>query len=161
MSQDLESQTFTTVDGTCLSMTGGFGDELGIHFTAVGHNFAEAVMPITPRIFQPFGYVHGGATLALLETVGSQAAACDIDLSKERVFGIRMDVRHKKSGQTGSIRGVAKLDRMEGSHGYWSVIAYDDAGDVMSEGIFETKRVTLEYLAEKEAKRRAAKDLSR
>ena len=153
--EQIASQIFTTPDGTCVPMTKGFGDELGIQFIAAGSQGAEARMPITDKILQPFGFVHGGATLALLETVGSQAAACTVDVSTERVFGIRMDVRHKKSGKQGWIRGVARLDREEGAHQYWAVTAYDDAGDVMSDGVFETKRVTLAYLAEKEAKRQA------
>lgn len=152
--EQIANQSYTTPDGTCIPMTKGFGSELGIQFISAGSDGAEARMPITDKIRQPFGFVHGGATLALLETVGSQAAACTIDLSIERVFGIRMDVRHKKSGKQGWIRGVARLDREEGSHQYWAVTAYDDAGDVMSEGVFETKRVTLAYLAEKEAGRK-------
>ena len=138
--------------------TKGFASELGIEFLSASSTHAEGRMPITDGILQPFGFVHGGATLALLETVGSEAAAWNLDLQKERVFGIRMDVRHKKSGKQGWIRGIAELEHEEHGHAWWHVTAYDDAGDVMSEGTFETKRVTLAYLAEKEAKRRAQRN---
>ena len=106
-------------------------------------------MPITDAVLQPFGFVHGGATLALLETVASRAAELRADLETERPFGTRVDVRHRKSGRAGSVRGVAELERVEGVKQIWRVNAYDDEGDVMSTGTFETKIVTLAYLAEK------------
>jgi len=155
--EEIANHSYTTPDGTIVPMLKCFSQELGIQFVSASSEGAEARMPITDKIRQPFGFVHGGATLALLETVGSQAAACTIDLSVERVFGIRMDVRHKKSGKEGWVHGVARLSHEKGPHQYWEVTAYDDEGDVMSEGIFETKRVPLAYLAEKEARRQAEK----
>ncbi len=122
---------------------------LGIRFTETTPERCEAVMPITDAVLQPFGFVHGGATLALLETVASRAAALRADLETERPFGTRVDVRHRKSGRAGSVRGVAELERVEGVKQIWRVNAYDDEGDVMSTGTFETKIVTLAYLAER------------
>ena len=113
---------------------------LGIRFTEATPERCEAVMPITDAVLQPFGFVHGGATLALLETVASRAAELRADLETERPFGTRVDVRH---------RGVAELERVEGVKQIWRVNAYDDEGDVMSTGTFETKIVTLAYLAER------------
>lgn len=122
---------------------------LGIRFTEATPERCEAVMPITDAVLQPFGFVHGGATLALLETVASRAAELRADLETERPFGTRVDVRHRKSGRAGSVRGVAELERVEDVKQIWRVNAYDDEGDVMSTGTFETKIVTLAYLAEK------------
>lgn len=137
--------------------TDGMVGLLGIRFTEASPDRCEAVMPITDAILQPFGFVHGGATLALLETVASRAAELRADLESERPFGVRMDARHLKSGQAGQVRGVAELDHVEGSKQIWRVTAYDDAGDVMSTGTFETKIVTLAYLAQKAAAREAAR----
>lgn len=122
---------------------------LGIRFIEATPERCEAVMPITDAVLQPFGFVHGGATLALLETVASRAAELRADLETERPFGTRVDVRHRKSGRAGSVRGVAELERVEGVKQIWRVNAYDDEGDVMSTGTFETKIVTLAYLAER------------
>ena len=122
---------------------------LGIRFTEATPERCEAVMPITDAVLQPFGFVHGGATLALLETVASRAAELRADLETERPFGTRVDVRHRKSGRAGSVRGVAELERVEDVKQIWRVNAYDDEGDVMSTGTFETKIVPLAYLAEK------------
>lgn len=114
-------------------------------------------MPIAPAILQPFGFVHGGATIALLESVASVGAEESVDLERERPFGIEVQVRHRKSGVSGMLRGVAVLDRTEGRKQFWAVAAYDDEGDVVSDGEIVTKIVSLERLAEKEREREAAK----
>lgn len=125
-------------------------ETLGIIVTKQDKYFVEATMAIRPGISQMFGYVHGGATLALLETVASIGSTYWYDPETEVVFGIESHVRHWKSGKNGMVRGVAEYDRSEGDKQYWNITAYDDEGDVMSSGTFVTKKVTLERLAEKE-----------
>lgn len=117
----------------------------------------EVRMPITSRILQPFGFVHGGATIALIETAASRGATLMADLETERPFGIESKIRHRKSGKQGWVRAVAKLDHCEKNKQFWDVAAYDDEGDVMSDGVFVTKIVTLERLAEIERRRAGAK----
>ncbi|MCD8316985.1 MAG: PaaI family thioesterase [Eggerthellaceae bacterium] len=131
---------------------------LNIDLVKVTPSYAEATMPIDENILQPFGFVHGGATLTLLETVASRAAMCRTDPETERAFGVHIDVRHKKSGVKGQVRGVAELEEVIRARHVWRVKAYDDEGDVMSEGIFETKIVPISFLEEKERKRREAKE---
>lgn len=138
--------------------TQGLNHTLGVKFTKVEDGLVEAVMPITPAILQPFGFVHGGATIALLESVASAGGEFACDLETEQPFGVHVDIRHKKSGKSGSVRGVAKLtDRVPSTKaGYklmWDVTAYDDAGDVMSDGVIVVKVVPKDYLAKKEAER--------
>ncbi len=128
---------------------------LGIRITQALPDYVEGYMPITPAIQQPFGYVHGGATLSLLETVASLGGIIRADLSNERPFGTVVNVRHRKSGKAGEVRGVAKLERIEGAKQFWHVCAFDDAGDVMSEGTVEVKTVSLERLAQKQEEERA------
>ena len=143
-------------DKTAVPGADGLTGLLGIRFTEETPDRCEAVMPITDAVLQPFGLVHGGATLSLLETVASRAAELRADLETERPFGTRVDARHLKPGRAGSIRGVAEIDHVEGVKQVWRVTAYDDEGDVMSAGTFETKIVTLERLAQREAARKAA-----
>ncbi len=126
---------------------------LDIEFTVAGPERVEAVMPITPAIAQPFGYVHGGATLSLLESVASRGAMERSDLDVELPFGVEVSVRHRKSGVSGSVRGVATFDREEpsksgkgGVRQYWNVTAYDDAGDVMSGGVVMMRVIPKERL---------------
>lgn len=127
----------------------GLIEQLGIEVVSESAERVEAVMPITSRVKQPYGFVHGGATLALLETVASIGVGHMANLEVERPFGIHMDARHFKAGVSGSVRGVAELDRVEGNKQFWRIAAYDDAGDVMTAGTFMTKIVSLERLAEK------------
>lgn len=136
---------------------GSYGVEMGFKLVTETPDRVEIVMPISDKVQQPFGFVHGGATIALLETAASRAAELRADLEKERPFGIEAHIRHWKSGRKGSVRGVAEIDHVEGDKQIWNVTAYDDEGDVMSNGTFVTKIVSLERLAEKERKRAAAK----
>jgi 1,4-dihydroxy-2-naphthoyl-CoA hydrolase len=56
---------------------------IGIEFTAIGEDYLEAKMPVDSRTHQPFGLLHGGASVALAETMGSVAAHFCIDISKQ------------------------------------------------------------------------------
>lgn len=136
---------------------GPFAMEMGFRLLVDTPDFVEVLMPISEKVQQPFGFVHGGVTIALLETAASRAAELRADLERERPFGIEANIRHWKSGRSGSVRGVAEFDHEEGDTQFWNVTAYDDEGDVMSSGTFKTKIVSLERLAEKERKRAAAK----
>lgn len=127
----------------------------GIEFIHQSETRVEATMPITPSVMQPFGFLHGGATLALLETVASRGAELMTDFSKELPFGISISARHRKSGKAGLITGVAELNRIDGKKQFWNITAYDESGDVISDGEFMTMIVSLEYLAEKEKRRSA------
>ncbi|HJF63906.1 MAG TPA: PaaI family thioesterase [Gordonibacter urolithinfaciens] len=130
-------------------------DTLHIETVSADKRHVEASMPITPDVLQPHGYLHGGATIALLETVASIGAEQGTDFERERPFGVDVRVRHRKGGRKGMLRGVADLDREEVSERtgavkqYWNVAAYDDAGDVVSDGVVMTKIVPLAYLEAK------------
>lgn len=132
----------------------GFLHTLGLEFTVTELGHVEALMPVTEKLLQPFGYLHGGATISLLEAAASMGARLGLDLDTYRAFGIDVHVRHRKSCRGGVVRGVAILDHEEPSqtNGYkqfWTVTAYNDNDQVLSEGVIVTKTVTLAYLAEK------------
>ena len=140
-----------------------FVEEMGITFLVARKNHVEAEMPITDKIRQPHGFVHGGATLTLLESVASMGAELSTDLSRQRPFGFDVHVRHLKSGKQGALHATADLVRETTSEctgnvtQCWSVVARDDVGDVVSEGEVTTKIVSLARLAEKECARNAAR----
>jgi 1,4-dihydroxy-2-naphthoyl-CoA hydrolase len=83
-------------------------EHLGIEFTAIGENSIEATMPVDSRTHQPFGLLHGGASVALAETLGSMAAACCIDLSKQFCVGLDINANHIKGIKSGFVKGVTK-----------------------------------------------------
>ena len=116
-----------------------FNELLGITFPEASDTLVRGELPITDAIRQPFGFVHGGATIALLEAVASLGTGLRTDMSCELPFGVNVNVTHRKSGVDGTLHGEAVLDREEkSSKGYrklfWNVCARDDAGDVISEG---------------------------
>ena len=132
----------------------GFYSTLGLSMVEDSPTHVRMDMPLRPGLMQPFGILHGGATIALLESAASWGATLDADLSIEVPFGVRADIKHKKPGREGTVHGEATLDHIEdqGKRGrklFWHVRATDDAGDVISEGTFVTKTVSKKRLAEK------------
>ncbi len=136
----------------------GLNALLGIRLVSSTPERVEMTMPISEDTSQYYGFLHGGATLTLLEAAASKGAMNRTNEEVERPFGYDVHVRHRKSGTEGLVRGVAELNRIDGNSQYWDVAAYDDAGDIISDGTIITKIVSLEYLAEKERRRQAAKN---
>lgn len=136
---------------------GNFVAHLGVEFTQASKERVEAVMPVQEFMREPKGFVHGGCTLTLLETVASYASQLAADEEGLLSFGLVVDVRHKKPIQSGRVYGVTKLDRVDGPKRFWYVAAFDEVGDVCSEGTVLTKIVSKERLAEKEREREAAR----
>ncbi len=134
-------------------------DTLQITTTVDTPERVEMTMPIVEGVLQPHGFLHGGATIALLESCASRGADLRTDFDKELPFGLESTIRHKKPGKEGLLHGLAELDHEDPSYGgrkqFWHVVATDDAGDVVSEGTFITKIVTLEHFANKQKQREA------
>ncbi len=132
-------------------------DTLHIETLSVSPERVEMTMPITDEVRQPHGFLHGGATIALLESCASRGADARTDFEKELPFGLESTIRHKKPGKSGLLHGLAELDHEDPSYGgrkqFWHVVATDDAGDTVSEGTFITKIVTLEHFASKQKQR--------
>lgn len=82
-------------------------EHLDIEFTHIGENTLEARMPVDHRTHQPYGLLHGGASVALAETLGSVAAACSVDQSQQLCVGLEINANHIKSVRDGYVTGVA------------------------------------------------------
>jgi 1,4-dihydroxy-2-naphthoyl-CoA hydrolase len=83
-------------------------EHLGIEFTAFGEDFIQAKMPVDHRTHQPLGLLHGGASVALAETLGSVGATCCVDMSKQYCVGLEINANHIKSVRDGFVTGTAK-----------------------------------------------------
>lgn len=83
-------------------------ETLQIEFVDVGEDFITARMPVNARVHQPDGVLHGGATAALAETVGSFAAHIFLDTKQYFVRGIDLSAQHVKSVKTGFVYAKAK-----------------------------------------------------
>ncbi len=81
---------------------------LGIVFTEVGEDYLVATMPVDQRTYQPLGLLHGGASVALAETLGSVAAAVCIDRHTQYCVGLEINANHIKSARDGIVIGTVK-----------------------------------------------------
>jgi 1,4-dihydroxy-2-naphthoyl-CoA hydrolase len=86
---------------------GNMSETLGIRFTAIGDNYLEATMPVDHRTVQPAGLLHGGASAALAETVGSMAGYQSIDREKYYCVGVEIKCNHLKSKTEGIVTARA------------------------------------------------------
>ncbi len=84
---------------------GNLSSHLGIEFIEAGDNYLMAKMPVDHRTKQPFGLLHGGATVALAETLGSVAATLTLDTSKQHAVGLEINANHIRSAREGFVFG--------------------------------------------------------
>lgn len=99
---------------------------LGIEYTAVGDGFLEASMPVTPSHHQPMGILHGGASAALAESVGSAASALQLDLSRQFAVGMALDINHMKSMREGRVIARADAIHIGRSTHLWDIRLRDE-----------------------------------
>ena len=80
-------------------------NHIGIEFTDIGSDYLVARMPVDKRTTQPYNILHGGASLVLSETLGSQAAAVLLDLDKQYPVGLEINANHIRSISSGYVYG--------------------------------------------------------
>jgi 1,4-dihydroxy-2-naphthoyl-CoA hydrolase len=83
-------------------------EHLGIQFTKVDGDSIEATMPVDHRTRQPFGILHGGASVTLAETLGSVAATCCVDGRTQFCVGLDINANHIKSVREGFVIGKVR-----------------------------------------------------
>lgn len=89
-------------------------------------------MPVTDRVKQPFGYLHGGASVALSETVASMGTADLIDLDKEIGLGLEINANHIASVRSGRVTAVGEILHQGKSTHVWDVKVYDEQQKLLS-----------------------------
>lgn len=102
-------------------------DHLGIEFTEIGDDFLTARMPVDRRTIQPYGLLHGGASVLLAETVGSAAAHCCIDDSRWLTVGIEINANHVRGVRGGWVHGTARPLHLGRTTQLWEIRIVDDA----------------------------------
>lgn len=107
-------------------------EHLGIEFTAIGKDFVEAKMPVDHRHHQPYGLMHGGASVTLAETLGSVAAHCSVDASKQLTVGLEINANHIKSVRSGYVYGKATPIHIGKSTQVWSITISDEKQNLVS-----------------------------
>lgn len=107
-------------------------ETLEIEFVDVGDDFLTAKMPVNSKVYQPYGILHGGATAALAETVGSCASALFVDTNTKIVKGIELSINHLKSKKEGVVFGVAKPIHKGKTTHLWEVKVIDEEDNLIS-----------------------------
>jgi len=111
---------------------GTFMDLLKIEFTAYTESHVEAVMKITPDLYQPTGTVHGGALISLAESVGSAGSFLMVNPEKYQVFGSVVNSQHLSPAIKGTLHAVARIVAKADFKHVWDVEIKDDEGKLIS-----------------------------
>ncbi len=96
-------------------------DHLGIEFLEVGDDYIKAKMPVDHRTIQPFGLLHGGASVALAETLGSVAANLCVDREKKMCVGLEINANHIRPVTNGFVYGIARPIHIGASTQVWEI----------------------------------------
>jgi uncharacterized protein (TIGR00369 family) len=104
---------------------------LQIEFIDVGEDFLVAKMPVNPTVHQPMGLLHGGASVALAESVGSAASMLFINQDRE-VRGIEISANHVKSKKEGTVFGTARIVHKGASIHLWEIRITDENDNLIS-----------------------------
>lgn len=99
---------------------------LGMEFTEIGPDCLRAMMPVDHRTKQPYGLLHGGASAALAETVGSVASALIIDPEKQICVGLEINANHIRGIKEGYVHALVKPLHIGGSTHVWDIRITDD-----------------------------------
>jgi 1,4-dihydroxy-2-naphthoyl-CoA hydrolase len=94
---------------------------LGIEFIEIGLDWITARMPVDSRTHQPYGMLHGGASVSLAETLGSIAAHLCIDSTKQYCVGLEINANHLKSVREGFVYGTARPVHVGRSTQVWEI----------------------------------------
>jgi len=109
-----------------------FMDLLGIVFTRASANSLEAMMPVTPKLYQPMEVVHGGALISLAESVGSAASFLLVDPNQFNVLGSVVNSQHIAPARKGTLYAKATLQVKGDFKHIWDVTIKDDEGKLIS-----------------------------
>jgi uncharacterized protein (TIGR00369 family) len=100
---------------------------LDIEMTEMTKQRVTATMPVTPKVHQPFGLLHGGASVVLAETVASMAAWLNVDQATEQVVGLEINANHLRAKRDGMITAVATPAHIGRRTQVWEVRITDEA----------------------------------
>lgn len=107
-------------------------ETLDIEFTEVGDDFLTARMPVTSKVHQPDGVLHGGATVALAESVGSLASHVFLDTKEFFIRGIEISANHIKSVSEGYVYAKASYLHKGRTTQLWNIRITDEQGNLIS-----------------------------
>lgn len=124
-------------EGLSLSQLNAIGEgcmigHLGIEITEVGPDYLIAKMPVDHRTKQPMGLLHGGANVALAESLGSYASTLIVDMSKQGVVGLEINANHVRSARDGFVYGKVEPIHVGRRTHVWTISITNEDGKLVS-----------------------------
>lgn len=105
---------------------------LEIEYIDAGEDFLVAKMPVNPNVHQPMGLLHGGASVALAESVGSAASMLYVNHDLSEVRGIEISANHLKAKRSGIVYGTARIIHKGSSIHLWEIKITDENDNLIS-----------------------------
>jgi 1,4-dihydroxy-2-naphthoyl-CoA hydrolase len=109
---------------------GTMAERIGIEITEIGGDYLKGKMPVDKRTVQTYGILHGGASAALAETLGSIAGMMTLDYEKEFCVGLEINANHVKSVRSGYVYGTAKPLHIGGKTQVWESKIENESGQL-------------------------------
>ena len=119
-------------------------EHLGIEVTELGDDFVRGTMPVDDRTKQPFGILHGGASVALAETLASYGGYLTIDPEKYHVVGVEINANHLKVAKSGIVTGKCSPIKRGRSTQVWQTEITNENNELIC-----VSRITLMVLDKK------------
>lgn len=119
---------------------------LEIEFTEVGEDWLVARMPVTPRVHQPWGRLHGGASLVLAETMASVGASLVVDPEQFVAVGMEINANHVRPIHSGWVIGTARPESRGRTTQIWSIRITDEAGKLVCISRFTAAVIALQQV---------------
>ena len=113
-------------------------EHLGIEFTEISDDFIRGTMPVDGRTRQPYGLLHGGASVALAETLGSTGATMCVDTKEFQCLGQEINANHVRGARTGHVIGTARPLHLGGRSHVWAIDIVNNEGKLVC-----TSRLTI------------------
>jgi 1,4-dihydroxy-2-naphthoyl-CoA hydrolase len=101
-------------------------ESLGIECVEIGSDYVISRMPVDHRTHQPMGLLHGGASMALIESIGSMGSTLLIDIEKEAPVGLEINANHVSGVRSGFVRAIGKIIHAGKKTHLWQVDIFDE-----------------------------------
>lgn len=108
------------------------GQFLEMEFMEIGEDYLKMKMPVTPKTKQPMGLLHGGATAALAETIGSVSAIMCVDAEKESIVGLELNINHLRAMKEGFVLATCRPFHLGRTTHVWNIEIKDEKDRLIS-----------------------------
>lgn len=121
-----------TIDELKLRGQNTMTEYLGIEYLEVGEDFLTARMPVIDKTKQPMGLMHGGASAALAESVGSVCALMSVEHKTETIVGLELNINHIKAMREGYVFAICKPFHIGRKTHVWDIKITNEAKELVS-----------------------------